>query len=361
MLFARQKDVCATRLIVIAAAMVVGLNIAHASGQSATAAANLRVLATVDGIPIYNSDIEHWWMVNDPSSFAQVQQQLYDGSKRALDAVIGEMLLAREAARRRMTVEQLLASEVAARAEPVTEQELQDMYSQAAAPGASFDELKTVILDYIRGQHVERAREKYLLELRKPASHAVNVELVDPREHVYVRADDPIRGTREAPVTIVEFADFQCPYCKELEPVLRTLRDKYGDKVRIVWRDFPLSIHPDASEAASAAKCADDQGQFWRYHDVLFAHQENLGPDELAKYAAESGIDVPTFIQCMKSNAHEAETKSAVEEGIREGIEATPTLVINDQMVVGARDLSVYEDIIDRELAARGKGDVKAP
>jgi protein-disulfide isomerase len=177
-----------------------------------------------------------------------------------------------------------------------------------------------------------------------------------PRTSVAVTGDDPSEGSATAPVTLVEYSDFQCPFCGRVMPTLKELRTKYGDKVRIVWKDFPLTqIHPQAFVAAQAGNCAREQGKFWEYHDRLFANQQALQPEFLKKYAGEVGLDTAKFNACLDSSKYEARVQESLGAGNRLGITSTPTVFVNGRMINGAQPIDVFQAVIDDELARTAK------
>ena len=150
--------------------------------------------------------------------------------------------------------------------------------------------------------------------------------------------------TTSAPVTVVEFSDYQCPFCGRVTPTLKRLRDTYGDRLRIIWKDFPLrDIHPNASKAAEAAHCAGEQGKYWEYHDKLFASQSALAPDSLKEHAASLGIDPAAFSACLESSRYAARILQGIEEGRTLGIDSTPTLFINGRKIDGALERPYYD------------------
>src|SRR5687767_10730286 len=141
-------------------------------------------------------------------------------------------------------------------------------------------------------------------ELRK-AAPAVRVMIDAPRHEVALAATDPSVGNASAPVTIVEFSDFQCPFCQSVAPTLKRVRETYGDKVRIVWKDFPLTqIHPQAFKAGEAGQCAAEQGKFWEFHDRVFENQQAMQVDDLKRYAAGVGVDRERFNSCLDTSRH---------------------------------------------------------
>jgi protein-disulfide isomerase len=166
---------------------------------------------------------------------------------------------------------------------------------------------------------------------------------------------DPAIGPADAPVTIVEFSDFQCPYCKTFrDQTLNALLEEYGDQVRFVFRDFPLNqIHPYAQKAAEAAECANEQGKYWEMHDLLFANSPNLGVDALKGFAEQLGLDTEQFNECLDSGRYADEVTADLQEGMSYGVSGTPTFFINGVRLVGAQPLANFQAIIDQELEGR--------
>jgi protein-disulfide isomerase len=150
----------------------------------------------------------------------------------------------------------------------------------------------------------------------------------------------PVSGTADAPVTLVEFSDFHCPFCRQVQPVLAQLLERYPDKVRLAYRDFPLDgAHPRARRAAEAAHCAREQGNFWEYHDVLFAHPSQATPEDLKRYAAQVGLDRVRFEGCVTERVHRPAVQRDFEEGVRLGVTGMPTVFVNGRSLSGAQPL----------------------
>jgi len=174
-----------------------------------------------------------------------------------------------------------------------------------------------------------------------------------PRHEVPIEADDPVLGAADAPITIIEFADFQCPYCQQhaLETYPRLLAE-YGDQIRFVYKDFPISsIHPDAFPAALAAQCALEQGAFWEYHDLLFSGRLGLGRDSYLGYAGDLELDETEFTACFDEERYADAVRADYNFAVELGISSTPTFIINGIALVGAQPYSVFAQIIDYELA----------
>ena len=170
---------------------------------------------------------------------------------------------------------------------------------------------------------------------------------------VELRPDDPIKGNPRAPVTLVVFSDFQCPYCSRVEPTLRQVEAAYGDKVRIAWKHKPLPFHPNAMPAAEAAEAAREQGKFWPMHDKMFAAQQELSPAAYERWAKELGLDVGRFKAALASGKFKARIQEDDALAGRLGIDGTPTMVINGEKVVGAQPFEAFKAVIDRQLARK--------
>jgi protein-disulfide isomerase len=327
---------------------------AQSPAQTTSGGSSDTVVATVGDRTLRMSDIEKHWQQQDPASFERMRQQVYDVNRRVLDDLIGVVLLQNEAKKRNVTVEQLLAAETPKRLQPVTEDQIKDLYEQSRerTQGMTFDALRPAIVSYLEQQRPVEARKRYIEELRK-ASSDVAIRLDVPRTVIKVLPNDPITGPASASIEIVEFSDFQCPYCKRVAPVLKQVAAKYGDRVKLVWKDFPLPNHADARPAAEAALCANDQGKFWAYHDKLFDNQNELTAANLKAWAAQLGMNATTFNTCFDKGTHRQLVEQDQEEGSRYGVSSTPTVYINGRAIVGAMPLETYEAIIQEELARK--------
>ncbi len=163
--------------------------------------------------------------------------------------------------------------------------------------------------------------------------------------------DDPYAGGENANVVIVEFSDFQCPYCFQVFPTVREIINKYGDQIKFIYRDFPIDdIHPQAQKAAEAGECAAEQDRFWDFHDKLFINQDNLTETSLKNYASELGLNTEQFNACLESNRYYEEVQQDFASGILAGVEGTPTFFINNVKFEGAITLESFTTIIDKLL-----------
>jgi len=216
--------------------------------------------------------------------------------------------------------------------------------------GRSFESAAPLITRFLTEQKREDARRALVAELRKRGT-TVRVSLEPPRYNVAVAPADPSYGNAKAAITIVEFSDFQCPYCLRAMPTLRRIQQTYGDRVRVVWKDFPLTrIHPQATKAAEAAHCAEEQDKFWPYHDRLFANQDKLMVDDLKKHAQDLSLDAARFNACLDSEKYASRVKEGLDAGTKLGVSSTPTLFVNGRVLPGAYPYEEIAAVIDEEL-----------
>lgn len=320
-----------------------------ALGLPVPAVAASEPLAEVDGEAITAEEVEK--ALGAP--LAKLQEQIYNLKRAKVEALIGERLLAREAVRRGTSVPALLEAEVTAKVGPVTEQEVEAFY-QANKAGIQIDEgaAQEQIKAYLQNQKLAVRREAFVQSLRSEANVVVHLQAPQVFRADVTVGGAPFKGSATAPVTIVKFDDFHCPFCKRVQPTLAQLLARYGDKLRIVHRDFPIDgLHPEARRAHEAARCAYEQGQFWPYHDTLYAHAPEASPEQLKAYAREVGLDLAAFDQCVSSGKYRAAVQQDVEEGGRVGVSGTPTFFINGRLLTGALPVDRFVQMIEEELA----------
>ena len=315
------------------------------------------VAARVGDRAITVKELDDRWQKEEPAQKAQADQAIYDGRRSALDAIIADMLVEQAAKSKGITAEAFVQAEVARRVKPVSDTDVRDFFVQNSErmQGRTFDQMSGAIQRYLQDQAQNAAKEDLIAELKK-AGPAIRVVMDAPRTALTINPDDPSEGKADAPVTVVEFSDFQCPFCQRVWPTLKQLRMKYGDRMRLVWKDFPLTqIHPQAFVAAQAGNCAREQGKFWEYHDKMFGNQSALQPANLKQYAADVGLDTAKFNQCLDSSKYEARVQAALGVGGQLGITSTPTVFVNGRMINGAQPIEVFQSVIDEELARGGK------
>jgi protein-disulfide isomerase len=313
------------------------------------------VAARIGDRAITIRDLDEKWKKDEPAENAEVVQMIYEGRKAALESIIADSLVAEAAKKAGMSADGYLEAEIAKRVKPVTDAEVAAFYKENInqMQGRTLEQIAPTITRYLTDQVRAQARTAAISDLRK-AGPAIRVSLDVPRLTLAVSPSNPSVGSASAPITLIEFSDYQCPYCGRVEPTLKRLRAAYGDKIRFVWKDFPLTqIHPQAFKAGEAAHCAGDQGKYWELHDVLFNKQSELQLDDLKRHALTLGLNVDAFNQCLDSSKHAERVRDGVAEGGQVGVNSTPTIFINGRRFSGAQPYEVFAAAIDEELARK--------
>ena len=284
----------------------------------------------------------------------KVAVQLYDLRKQALDNIIDEYLVQQAARSSGLKPDEYVARQVRSTTSQVTAREAEQFYGEhkaqldAQTGGRTFSQIEPRLVAALQRQRDQDAQKQLIQKLR--AANQVSVLLQAPRVRV-ATAGHPSTGVSSAPITIVEFSDFQCPFCRAAESSLKQVREKYGDEIRLVYMDFPLGFHPHAMDAARAARCAADQDKFWQFHDALFRDQKKLDPDNLRQTAANVGLDRNKFNACFTEDKHDAGIRQDMAEGNSLGVTGTPTFFINGRELVGAQPAPKFNEVINEEIA----------
>jgi protein-disulfide isomerase len=304
------------------------------------------IAAVVDGSSITISELDDW--IRDDLYRQEIAgnspSQMHLLRTEGLRRMIEERVMEAEASRSNLDPSQVLERELEALG-PITDEEVESFYAERAdrLKGATLEELTPRIREYLQQKRASAA----VARLREQANVAVLLE--PPR--VAVEGDGPALGPAEAAVTIVEFSDFQCPFCERAIPVLKELRERYPNDVRVVYRHFPLdSIHPRARPAAEASLCAHDQGKFWPYHDKLFENPAALADDDLRRYATELELDADRFERCVAERPHREAVEADAAAASEAGVNGTPAFFVNGIFIEGAQPASTFIELIDAEL-----------
>ncbi len=303
------------------------------------AADRARVLATVNGQSITAGDVEDMLR----PFVAQVAERSYKLRQQELDQRINDVLLQQEAQRRQVTPKALLETEVGARLKPVTEAEALAFYNENKARiDGEFAQLKNEVMQYLSEQRQHEATGTYADQLRRTAKIETFLQPPVPPVFNIATDDQPTRGSQTAKVTIVEFTDFQCPSCAAAQPVLERLLTEYGDRVRLVVRDFPLSQHKNAQKAAEAAEAARAQGKYWEYATLLFKNQAAATTPELKEatltvaklkdYATELGLNRQQFDAALDSGRFADKIQRDRLDAQKIGVNHTPSIYINGRL-----------------------------
>ncbi len=287
---------------------------------------------------------------------ARLEEQIYRLKRQKLQELIEDRLLAGEARRRNLSLEALLNAEITSKAAEVTLQEIHRAYeqnkNQFQKPEA---EMEGQLRSFLHEQKVTARRREFAKALQANAKVTVYLD-PPPPFRAAVSVDGPSHGAADALVTIVEFEDFQCPFCKRAQDILERVLLRYKDKVRVVHRDFPLpSLHPASWKAHEAGRCAEEKGKFWEYRDLLYKNAPAAGLEQLTSYAAQLGLDSSDFKKCLDSGKFKAVVQKDEDEASRLGIQGTPAFFINGQLLSGAQPESEFARVIDEELNKRAE------
>jgi len=281
----------------------------------------------------------------------QMRLQAYELMRQQAEQSLNNLLLLDEARRRQIGPEEIIRTEVTDKVKAPTEAEVAKFYEENKSRiSGDLNTVRHQVAAYLQEQERSRLEDQLSTRLRKNANiRWLITEPAQPVQNISVD-DDPSHGPATAPVTIVEFTDFQCPACAAMHPVLEEVLKSYGDKVRFVVRDFPLDRHENARKAAEAANAANAQGKFFEYIALLFKRQQALDIPSLKKYASELGLDRARFDSALDRGTYAAEVQADIEAGEMYGVNVTPTIFING---VQLRTLSAegLREAIDRAAA----------
>jgi len=300
------------------------------------------VIAEMGGQKVTLSDLEHGMA----DRLFQARLQYYSAERAALEQYLDDEVLAAEARRQQLTVKELLERNVNAKITDPTEDQLR-VYYEGVNTDQPFEAVRDKVLQHIRESRIAKARAAYVKSLREQAG--VLVTFAPPVADVNI-AEGPIRGPKNAPVRLVEFADFQCPYCQQVHADIQKVLEHFGDKISFSYRDFPLPMHPQAPKAAEAARCAGAQGKFWEFHDALFTDKK-LAPADLKEEARKLSLDTAVFDKCLDSGEQAASVEKDASKAQHLGVTGTPTFFINGHQFTGPAKYDVFRDAIEKELA----------
>jgi len=279
------------------------------------------------------------------SQLVQAHIGMYQAERAALDHEIDKEILSEAAAKENLSGDQLLKREAQKRVKDPSEETIKVFYL-ASGVKDPYEVARPKLIASIRGFEEKEAGDAFIAELR--AKQDVKINLLPPRQEVAI-GETPAAGPADAPVTLIEFADYQCPYCRQEETTLRKLREQFKDRLKVSYRDFPLPMHQYARKAAEASRCAGEQGQYWPYHDRLFSGAaDDLAEAGLKSIARELKLDGDKFDKCLASSQESAAVDKDFNAGKDLGITGTPTMYINGYTVSGAATFDTLRQLVDQ-------------
>jgi predicted DsbA family dithiol-disulfide isomerase len=315
------------------------------ASQSAKGESDLQdPVAIVNGEPISLAEFEK----ETAGSVIAAEIAVFEAREQGLQKMISDRLLEGAAKKEGIEVDEFLKREIEGKTTPPTDQEIEAFYnSRRAQMPQPLEQMRPQLMDYL----VNEKRREAFMGMMEELSTAAGVETFLPVYRVSVDATKGYRkGSPDAPIQIVEFSDFECPYCIRAASTVEEVLAHYGDKVSVVYRHFPLSFHQNAHLAAQASECAGAQGKFWEYHDLLFANQKSMGKADLLSYGTQLKLDTAVFDACVNNGEHAAKVDEDMAEGAKIGMNGTPGFYINGIVLTGAVPFENFKVVIDEEL-----------
>jgi protein-disulfide isomerase len=286
------------------------------------------------------------------SDLYEAEMKVYEIKFARLQSMLLEKFMNADPNKKNLSNDEFLAKYIS-KGVAVTPKEIEKFIADRQIPKEQLNpEINERIKQYIEMEHKKEAVDKWLAE--KVNKSKVEVYIKKPTRPVFEVnvAGAPSKGSADAKVTIVEYSDFQCPFCSKAAKTVEEIEKKYGSKVRIVFKNYPLPFHSQAKMAASAALCANEQNvkYFWKMHDAMFLDQTKLDRDNLIASAKKAGVKEAEFIKCLDTNAHMAKVDADINEGQALSIKSTPTFFINGKLLSGAQPIEAFSEVIEEEL-----------
>jgi protein-disulfide isomerase len=313
------------------------------------------IVAKVDDEIITEQRLE----VNLGSKLLDMKKDIYRMKKEKLDQIIADIILLKEAKKKDQPLEKFF-EEVAPPANqfPVSEAEiktyLDENQDRIRDWKGTVEELRERVKAFLEQQKRFKQISAYAHSLEPQYGVQINLPIPQPPNVKVDIAGAPSLGPEDAPVTVVEFSDYQCPACRSTHEVVKQVKAMYGNQVRWIFKDYPLKIHKEAFKAAEAAHCAEEQGKFWEYQERAFTAGK-LDPDSLFNLAAEMGMDKDKFRECLQSGKYKDYINESIQDASRTGIDRTPSFIINGTVFSGGPALTTFKSAIDEELKRAGQ------
>lgn len=339
------------------------------TNQSARAKPNFIFKAKPDGnsaavAKINGEEITEEMLIGDERlEFVDLNKKIYEFKMERLNKMLEEKLIGAEAKKANLPLAEYIEKKVVGGSIKVSNSEIEKFIDERRLPRAQIDKdeetkkkVRAQISAFIENEKKQTKVANYVAKLTKGAP--VEVYFTKPRFQFNVDiSKSPTLGGKDAPVTIIEYSDFQCPYCSKAAATVTEIKKKFGSKVKVVFKHFPLPIHREARPASEASMCVHDQNpdKFWKYHDLLFANQDKFDEASLEKFAKDSGVNVDKFKECFKSGKFRETVQKDYMDGDKLGVKSTPTFFVNGQLVSGAQPIEVFSDVIEEEIALAKK------
>jgi protein-disulfide isomerase len=320
-----------------------GAALALSSAAIAFAQNDTSLVAEVGGVKITMAELEQ----EEAAKLLSAHYQYYQTETKALDDLIDKRLLEQKAKSENLTLDQLIDRDIKSKVKDPTEDQMKVFY-EGLDVDQPYEAVRDKILEKIRDVRTKKARAEYVKQLR--ATTPVYIALAPPSMKL-----DGQGAQTNAPIKLVEFADYECPFCQKVAPDVKKLKADLGDKIDLIYKDFPLPMHAKAEKAAEASRCAGNQGKFWEFHDELF-HGKELDVDQMKGLARALKMDSAVFDKCLDSGEEAANVEKDRKEGVRLGITGTPSFFINGHFLSGALDYATLRQVVEQQLGNPGGG-----
>lgn len=302
------------------------------------------VLVQGSGLKLTLKDLED----KRAAAMFQARTNYYETERKAIEDLVDQSLLDEQAKKEGLTVKELLDRHVNAVIAKDPSDEALRVYYEGVDTAEPFEAVRDKIVDALRQRRIAKAKAAYMQSLH--SQNPLTILLEPPRAPISMK-DVAVRGSEGSDVTLLEFADFQCPYCQQIQPSLSKIEAEFKGKVSFAYKDYPLPMHPDAEKAAEASHCAGAQGKYWDYHDVLFANRQ-LDPPSLKTYARDLKLDTKAFETCLDSGQMAGVVGTQNSEAQALGLQGTPTFFVNGRFVSGNVTYERLKSVIAEELSA---------
>jgi len=302
------------------------------------------VVAEIDGVKVTRAEFER----SNLARLFQPRNTYFEAERKALDDYTSEYLLERQARKENLTVAELLDRHVNSKIAKDPSDEALRVYYEGVNTTEPYEAVKDKIIESLRQNRIAKVKAAYLQSIRADAK--VVVYLSAPRAEVSIK-DTPVRGPKNPKVLIIEYADYECPYCQQIQPALDKLEADFKGKVALAYKDVPLPMHAHAAKAAEASHCAAAQGKYWEYHDVLSATKQ-LDLPQLKDHARGLGLNAAAFDKCLDSGEKAQIVKDYVTEATALGLQGTPSFFINGRFISGIQTYEKLREIVEEELGA---------
>ena len=329
---------------VFTAALLTG---AQAASGATNASGNDSVVAVIDGTKITQADLEQKHNAN----LFQARNKYYEEERKVLDQYVEEYIIEQAARKEGVTVDEMIKRHTESAAGVDPSDDALRVYYEGLDTQEPFDTAKDKIKEYLRQRRIAKAKTAFLQSIKAAAK--VEIDLAPPRAETSLKGV-AVRGAKNAPVTVIEFADFECPYCQQMEPKLAKLQQEFEGKLAFAYKDFPLPMHSHAQKAAEAAHCAGEQGKFWEYHDLLFSNHK-LDVPGLKESARTLNLNGEMFDKCLDSGSMAAAVKANLDEATSLSLAGTPGFFINGRYLEGNLPYEALQKTVAEELARLAK------